>query len=97
MKIEHIGVSSAAFVVGGVLAVLWAILGIIKGVMLMFNLQLDVGFTLGLGLGDVDILAYFIVYALAGFIIGMIAGAISAVAYNKTVKLFGGLEISLKE
>ncbi len=63
----------------------------------MFNLQLDVGFTVGLGLGVVDILAYFIIYALAGFIIGMIAGAISAVAYNKTVKLFGGLEISVKE
>ena len=43
MKIENIGVSSAAFVVGGVMSVLWAILGILKGVLLMFNLQLDMG------------------------------------------------------
>lgn len=38
MKIEHIGVSSAAFVSGGVLCVLTAILGLIKGILLMFDL-----------------------------------------------------------
>ena len=71
MKIEYIGVSSAAFVLGGIFTVL--------------------------GVGLLETIMLIVLYAIIGLIVGLIVDAICAWAFNHSSKLFGGIEIKVKE
>lgn len=97
MKIEKVGVSSAAFVFGGIFAVLGAIGGFLEGISAMVGLSFKIGIIQGLGIGLLETIMLIVIYAVVGLIIGIIVGAICAWAFNHSSKLFGGIEITVKE
>lgn len=86
MKIEYIGISSAAFVLGGIFAVLGAIGGFLEGVSNMVGLSFSIGIIPGIGVGLMEIIMLIVLY-----------GAICAWAFNHSARLFGGIEIRVKE
>jgi len=93
MKIEKVGVSSAALVFGGIFAVLGAIGGFLEGISGMFELSFKIGIIQGLGVGVLETIMLIVMYA----VIGLIVGAICAWAFNHSSRLFGGIEITVKE
>ncbi len=97
MKIEYIGVSSAAFVLGGIFTVLGAIGGFFEGISKMIGLSFQLGIIPGLGVGLLETIMLIVLYAIIGLIVGLIVGAICAWAFNHSSKLFGGIEIKVKE
>ena len=97
MRIEKVGVSSAAFVFGGIFAVLGAIGGFLEGISAMVGLSFRIGIIQGLGIGLLETIMLIVIYAGVGLIIGLIVGAVCAWAFNHSSRLFGGIEITIKE
>lgn len=97
MKIEYVGISSAAFVFGGIFAVLGAIGGFLEGISTMVGLSFQIGIIPGLGVGLLETIMLIVMYAVVGLIVGLVVGAICAWAFNHSSKLFGGIEIRIKE
>ncbi|MEB2774965.1 DUF3566 domain-containing protein [Algoriphagus sp. D3-2-R+10] len=95
VKIEKIGVSSAAKIYGLTLGILGFVIGIFYA--LFFSIfsgiigdELPVS---GAGLGIGMAIVFPIIYGIMGFIIG----ALGAVIYNFVASKIGGLEIQLSE
>lgn len=97
MIIDHIGIKSLSLVLGGVFAVIGGVLGLLEGVAHLIGLQFKLGFIQGLGLGLLELIVMIVIYVILGLIVGLLTGAISAWAFNHSVKLFGGIEVRIKE
>lgn len=97
MRIEKVGVSSVACVFGGIFAVLGAIGGFFEGMSAMIGLSFRIGIIQGLGIGLLETIMLVVIYAVIGLIIGLIVGAICAWAFNHSSRLFGGIEITVRE
>ncbi|MDV0443941.1 hypothetical protein [Methanorbis rubei] len=97
MKIEYIGISSAAFVLGGIFAVLGAIGGFIEGILRLVGLSFALGVIPGIGVGLLETLMLIILFGILGLFVGLVVGAVCAWAFNHSSRLFGGIEIKVKE
>lgn len=97
VKIEKIGVASAAKIYGVTLGVMGFVIGVFYALMFsMLSGILGSGYKdLGLGMGFGIGMAIFmpIIYGVIGFVIG----ALGAVIYNFVASKIGGLEIQLSE
>ena len=96
VKIEKIGVSSAAKIYGLTLGILGFVIGIFYALFLtaftgLFGDEIS-SFGAG-GLGIVMVIVFPIMYGIMGFIFG----ALGAVVYNFVASKIGGLEISLSK
>ncbi|MDK2907911.1 MAG: hypothetical protein PWQ87_369 [Candidatus Woesearchaeota archaeon] len=90
-KLNKIGVLSVAkvnAVIGAILGLIWGIFAAITGT--SFAVLGGLGFMAGLGLWS--IIVFPIIYALIGFI----GGVIGAFLYNLVAGWIGGIEIELK-
>lgn len=97
MRIEKVGVSSAAFVFGGIFAVLGAIGGFLEGMSAIVGLSFKIGIIQGIGIGLLETIMLLVIYGIVGLLVGLIVGAICAWAFNHSSRLFGGIEITVKE
>lgn len=95
VKIEKIGVSSAAKIYGLTLGVLGFVIGIFYAIFLsVFSGLLGDTFPIsGGGLGIVMVIVFPIMYGIIGFVVG----ALGAVIYNFVASKIGGLEIQLSK
>ncbi|SFA88739.1 hypothetical protein [Algoriphagus aquimarinus] len=96
VKIEKIGVSSAAKIYGLTLGILGFVIGIFYALFLSaFSGLLGNSFPISSagGLGIVMVIAFPIMYGIMGFIIG----ALGSVIYNFVASKIGGLEIQLSK
>ena len=94
VKIEKIGVASAAKIYGLTLGVLGFVLGIFYTMFLTAFGGLLGTSTLNLGaMGLIFPILFPIIYGVIGFVIG----ALGAVVYNFVASKFGGLEIQLSK
>ena len=96
VKIEKIGVSSAAKIYGLTLGILGFVLGIFYAIFLSaFSGLLGNSFPIA-GAGGIGIIMV-IVFPIMYGIIGFIVGALGAVIYNFVASKMGGLEIQLSK
>jgi hypothetical protein len=96
VKIEKIGVSSAAKIYGVTLGILGFVIGIFYALFLSaFSGILGESFPIegAGGLGLIMIIVFPIMYGILGFIMG----ALGAVIYNFVASKMGGLEIQLSK
>ena len=82
---------------GGIFAVLGAIGGFLVGMSGLFELSFKIGIIQGMGVGVLVRIMLIVMYAVIGLIVGLIVGAICAWAFNHSSRLFGGIEITVKE
>ena len=87
VRLKRLGVLSCAIMLG----TLYALMGLIGGVMISFISLIAPGSTAGLWSGGVPIILLPLLY---GFV-GLIFGAISAVLYNLIASVTGGIEMEL--
>ncbi len=96
VKIEKIGVSSAAKIYGLTLGILGFVIGIFYALFLSaFSGLLGNSFPISSagGLGIVMVISFPIIYGILGFVIG----ALGSVIYNFVASKIGGLEIQLSK
>lgn len=94
VKIEKIGVSSAAKIYGLTLGILGFVLGIFYALFLSAFSGLLGGSSMNLGaMGLVMPIIFPIIYGILGFVIG----ALGSVVYNFVASKTGGLEIQLSK
>lgn len=94
VKIEKIGVSSAAKIYGLTLGILGFVIGIFYAILLTaFSGLLGNSFPISgtSGIGIIMVIVFPILYGIIGFIIG----ALGAFIYNFVASKIGGLEIEL--
>lgn len=95
VKIEKIGVSSAAKIYGLTLGILGCVIGIFYALFLsaFSGLFDDLPISGAGGLGIIMVIVFPIMYGIMGFIFG----ALGAVVYNFVASKTGGLEIQLSK
>ena len=95
VKIEKIGVSSAAKIYGLTLGILGFVIGIFYALFLsaFSGLLDDLPISGAGGLGIIMVIVFPIMYGIMGFIIG----ALGSVVYNFVASKTGGLEIQLSK
>ncbi|WP_057938450.1 DUF3566 domain-containing protein [Algoriphagus resistens] len=95
VKIERIGVSSAAKIYGLTLGILGFVIGIFYALFLsaFSGLMGDEMSSFGAGMGIGMAIVFPIIYGIMGFVIG----ALGAVIYNFVASKIGGLEIQLSK
>ncbi|SFA88717.1 hypothetical protein [Algoriphagus aquimarinus] len=95
VKIEKIGISSAAKIYGLTLGGLGFVIGIFYALFfsIFSGLLGNEMYSYGLGLGVGMAIVFPILYGIIGFIVG----ALGAIVYNFVASKIGGLEIQLSE
>ncbi|MCE7057790.1 DUF3566 domain-containing protein [Algoriphagus sp. AGSA1] len=95
VKIEKIGVSSAAKIYGLTLGILGFVIGIFYALFLsaFSGLLGDEFSSFGTGIGIGMVIVFPIIYGVMGFVVG----ALGAVIYNFVASKIGGLEIQLSK